>query len=240
MKDKIEAEKGANDYPASAQKLIYAGKILGMINSWNIRCDILNLCFAVDDDPISKYNIDEKKFIVVMVTKPKTAPAAEAPAAAASPAAAPAAPAAAPAAAATAASEPAAAESKEEKAEEKKEESSSAGGGSSGPVADTGMVLGEDYNRMVQQLQDMGYEKSQVEAALRASYNNPDRAVEYLLTGIPPSAMLEPAPAPAAAPAAGGQSAPAPAAGGQSAAAPGENPLAFLRDHEMFQQIRCV
>jgi len=48
------------------------------------------------------------------------------------------------------------------------------------------------------------------------------------------------APAPAAAPAAGGQSAPAPAAGGQSAAAPGENPLAFLRDHEMFQQIRSV
>ena len=197
------------------------------------RCHTLKLCFAVDDDPISKYNIDEKKFIVVMVTKPKTAPAAEAPAAAASPAAAPAAPAAAPAAAATPASEPAAAESKEEKAEEKKEESSSAGGGSSGPVADTGMVLGEDYNRMVQQLQDMGYEKSQVEAALRASFNNPDRAVEYLLTGIPASA--QPAPAQPAAPSStAAQSASSPAV----AASPGDNPLAFLREHEMFQQIR--
>ena len=31
----------------------------------------------------------------------------------------------------------------------------------------------------------MGFEKEKCQAALRAAYNNKDRAVEYLLTGIP-------------------------------------------------------
>lgn len=102
---------------------------------------------------------------------------------------------------------------------------------------DSGLVVGEDYNRMVQNIQDMGYERSQVEAALRASFNNPDRAVEYLLTGIPPQMDVGGGPA---AVVGGGGSGGAPIAVPAAGAAPGENPLAFLRDHEMFQQIRSV
>merc|ERR1719186_1156777 len=114
--------------------------------------------------------------------------------------------------------------------------------GSSTPAAtggDSGLVMGEDYNRMVQNIVDMGYEKEQVEAALRASFNNPDRAVEYLLTGIPPSLLTTGAPSAAASPA-GGETTSVVAPGGGTPAAGGENPLAFLRDHEMFQQIRAV
>lgn len=219
LKQKIESEKGAGDYSASHQKLIYAGKILA------------------DDDPVSKYNIDEKKFIVVMVAKPKApptpaaapAPATPSPAASAAPStpATPTTPAPAPATPTT---------------EEPKDESSSMDTAPSG--GDSGLVMGEDYNRMVQNIVDMGYEKEQVEAALRASFNNPDRAVEYLLTGIPPSLLATGAPPSANAPPTGGDLAPATGTAGAPAggtpAAPGENPLAFLRDHEMFQQIRAV
>uniref|UniRef100_A0A8C5JSF8 Ubiquitin-like domain-containing protein n=1 Tax=Junco hyemalis TaxID=40217 RepID=A0A8C5JSF8_JUNHY len=51
LKEKIEAEKGSEAFPVAGQKLIYAGKILS------------------DDVPIREYRIDEKNFVVVMVTK---------------------------------------------------------------------------------------------------------------------------------------------------------------------------
>lgn len=51
LKEKIEAEKGSEAFPVAGQKLIYAGKILS------------------DEVPIREYRIDEKNFVVVMVTK---------------------------------------------------------------------------------------------------------------------------------------------------------------------------
>lgn len=48
-------------------------------------------------------------------------------------------------------------------------------------------VTGSEYETMLTEIMSMGYERERVVAALRASYNNPHRAVEYLLTvrGMP-------------------------------------------------------
>jgi len=283
VKVKIETEKGIDTFPNEKQKLIYNGKVLD------------------NADPLSKYEINEKKFLVVMVPKPVAAAAASAKPAAETPAPTPATPAATgipnitpgaptrpkraqelptdvprsslvypetPAAAASSATPKAAAteeketkkvEEKETKKEaseaepEKKSDSSETPMDVADPTPASGnvgsgsdLVVGEDYNLMVQNIMDMGYGRDEVAAALTASFNNPDRAVEYLLTGIPSS--VRPASATTPGSDAPAESNPASAAGtgseetgsssGGTGSSGGSNPLAFLRNQEEFQQMK--
>uniref|UniRef100_H2UBS4 UV excision repair protein RAD23 n=1 Tax=Takifugu rubripes TaxID=31033 RepID=H2UBS4_TAKRU len=231
LKEKIEAERGKDNFPVSCQKLIYAGKILQ------------------DDTPIKDYKIDEKNFVVVMVSKAKpstaatppaseppkpplqdsgststAAPAATVPATASTPSSAPTAtPAAAPVPSEEAKEEPSAAITEPQ-------QPASSSDGSQGLDASSALVTGAEYEAMLTEIISMGYERERVVAALRASFNNPHRAVEYLLTGIPSSPVQESNP-PVQAPA------PLPT---ESPASPpeGENPLAFLRNQPQFLHMR--
>jgi UV excision repair protein RAD23 len=48
--------------------------------------------------------------------------------------------------------------------------------------SDSSFLSGEALQSTIQNMVDMGFPRDQVLRALRASFNNPDRAVEYLMT----------------------------------------------------------
>ncbi|MFX6533967.1 hypothetical protein ABTG41_06765, partial [Acinetobacter baumannii] len=68
--------------------------------------------------------------------------------------------------------------------------------------AASNLVAGNTLEATVQQILDMGggsWERDTVIRALRAAYNNPERAVEYLYSGIPEQAEVPPVSQPPAA-----------------------------------------
>jgi UV excision repair protein RAD23 len=107
--------------------------------------------------------------------------------------------------------------------------------------------MGDDYNKMVQNIMEMGYTREMVLRALSASFHNPNRAVEYLLTGIPETfeADIVPPPGGVGNPdvdqgGVGGLGADLDISGSDDAADSGRDPLAFLRRQPHFQQMRTV
>lgn len=206
LKEKFFQE--SKDYPVERQRLIYLGKIME------------------DDDPLSQYNLDDKKFVVVMNKKPATAPAEPASAAPTAAAAATAkstesAAAAAPAAATSAASSTAAADKPKEEdkpKEDKKPEE---------PPQD-------DIQIKIQRITEMGYSEEEARIALEICDNNPDRAVEYLLSEIATSSM----PSAGGGGGSGGLLSSGAGAGSGLLGASQESRLAFLREHPTFLEMK--
>lgn len=190
-----------DDYRVENQKLILLGKVLE------------------DNKTVGEYNVTEASSIVCFATKPKAAPA---PAPIATPAPAP--------TPTPVTTTPAVVPPPTEPATHTAPAPVAPAQTGTG-VGDSGLVMGEEYERSVQEMMSMGYPRSQIEAAMRASFNNPDRAVEYLLSGNIPSVE---------------EGEPGEEASGDEMAsegaipAAGEDPLSFLRSQPQFAQMRTL
>ncbi|EHY57022.1 UV excision repair protein rad23 [Exophiala dermatitidis] len=163
VKEKVAAEKG---WDASQQKLIYSGKVLA------------------DANTVESYKIEEKGFIVCMISKPKAA--ASKPKEPSTPAATssstPAAPAAPPASAPAAPSEQPSTPTPAQSATAAPSTDTTGAGGFNDPSA---FLMGNRNESTIREMESMGFGRPEIERALRAAYFNPDRAIEYLLSGIP-------------------------------------------------------
>lgn len=180
VKKQIEEIQGKDTYPCGQQLLIHQGKVLK------------------DDTTIEDNQITENGFLVVMLTKTKTSSAAGASSTSSASTiqhtqtTTPLAPASNPVEAASpvVSQPPAVAPATSVSAPE-----TTAVQANADPYGEAASILvaGSNLEQTIQQMLDMGggsWDRDTVVRALRAAYNNPERAVEYLYSGIPETAEI--------------------------------------------------
>ncbi|KAL5726178.1 Ubiquitin receptor RAD23c [Ranunculus cassubicifolius] len=259
VKQNIESVQGADVYPAAQQMLIHQGKVLK------------------DDTTLDENKVSDNGFLVIMLSKTKstssgassttTAPTTQAPATRSIPSPAPAP---VPTPTPTPTPTPVPAATLPPAVVEPAPAAAAVASGDAdvyGQAAST-LVAGSNMEGAIQQILDMGggtWDRDIVVRALRAAFNNPERAVEYLYSGIPEQAEVAPAAvapavgqpainAPAQAPLPAAQPA-APASAGPNANpldlfpqglpnmganAAGAGTLDFLRNSQQFQALRAM
>lgn len=219
LKEKIAEERG-NEFPIDGQKLIYAGKILD------------------DEKQISEYKIDTvKNFVVVMAVKTKPKPAADKPKETSS-------------GESSSSSTPAPVASTTETTAAESTATTSATSNTTAtsettatttttsttlPVeeANNQLLTGSALEASIAELMSLGFSRQQVEQALQSSFNNADRAAEYLLSGNIPDINV--AEAESGETQSGENQEPVAGDGGGSAAV---GDLSFLRNRPQFQMMR--
>uniref|UniRef100_A0A1D1Z8C8 Ubiquitin receptor RAD23 n=1 Tax=Anthurium amnicola TaxID=1678845 RepID=A0A1D1Z8C8_9ARAE len=173
VKKNIEEVQGKDNYPWGQQLLIHNGKVLK------------------DESTLEENNVSEDSFLVVMLSKSKTSGTAG-PSSVQNTTSVPTSTTSAP----TSLPNPTEAPTQAPVAVSSTAASDSASTGASANAygqAASNLVAGSNLDQTVQQLMDMGggnWDKDTVLHALRAAYNNPERAVEYLYSGIPASAEV--------------------------------------------------
>ncbi|CAI9113820.1 OLC1v1014502C1 [Oldenlandia corymbosa var. corymbosa] len=227
VKKNIEDVQGKDNYPCGQQLLIHNGKVLK------------------DETTLVDNKVSEDGFLVVMLSKAKTSssggPSAAQPTSTAAPSSAPA-----PASAPTPTPAPAPAP----QAPSPVPASSNAYG-----EAASNVVSGNNVEQTIQHLVDMGggaWDRETVVRALRAAYNNPERAVDYLYSGIPETAEVavpvvqttnsatQTGPAPGAPNSSPLNLFPQENPSGDAGAGAGAGSLEFLRNNEQFQALRSM
>ncbi|XP_009607597.1 ubiquitin receptor RAD23d-like isoform X1 [Nicotiana tomentosiformis] len=189
VKKNIETAQGQDIYPAAQQMLIHQGKVLK------------------DTTTLEENKVAENSFVVIMLSKNKVSTSATSatqptPSNTAQPATSTGQPTQTVTAPQATAASVAPAQSAPQSAP-----TPAAAPVSANPVTDvygqaaSNLVAGSTLEATVQQILDMGggsWDRDTVIRALRAAFNNPERAIEYLYSGIPEQAEIPPpAPAPA-------------------------------------------